>query len=137
MSVTSLTREELRNACLSLLDRRATEHPAGHQGKLAARYVLVSASGERIGMMFEKGERARPLLWVARRHVPDLLDAGIESRLSLASSLYQAAETGGQASYGRHSALKPMRDLAHVDLVRFTIERIGQLEMILERLARL
>jgi hypothetical protein len=107
MSAASLSREELRSACLNLLDRRAVEHPAGHQGKLAARYVLVSTSGERIGMMFEKGERARPLLWVERRHVPDLVDSDIEARVSLASSLYQDAEGGGQPSYGRHSALKP------------------------------
>ena len=119
-----------------MLDKRAVEHPAGHQGKLDARYVLLSASGERIGMMFEKGERTQPHLWVPRRYVSDIEDSGIETRVSLASSLYQSAETGRQASYGRHSALKAMRDLAHVDLVRFTIERIGQLEMILERLAR-
>jgi hypothetical protein len=57
-----MTRNTLKAACLSLLDTAAAEHPAGHQGKLAARYVLRSRSDERIGLMFEKSEKTKALL---------------------------------------------------------------------------
>lgn len=123
--------------CLDLLDRRAIEHPAGHQGKLAARYVLQSHGGERVGLMFEKGERTKPYLWVERRFVRGLMDLDVEFRIYLASSLYQPAEDGGKPSYGRHAALKSMRDLANADLVRFTIATTRQMEVIVEHLAQL
>ena len=47
-----MNREMLIAACLALIDQVATEHPAGHQGKLAARYIIRSSSGERVGLMF-------------------------------------------------------------------------------------
>jgi hypothetical protein len=59
-----------------------------------------------------------------------LLEADIEFRVSLASSLYQETEPGGKCPYGRHAALKSMRDLANADLVRFTIERLTQMQLI-------
>jgi hypothetical protein len=135
MTAAVVTREELKAACLELLDRTAVEHPAGHQGKLAARYVLLSASSERIGMMFEKSPKTRPQLWVELQFAKSLLDADIKFRVYLASSLYRPAEEEGKTSYGRHAALKSMRDLANADLVRFSIDQISQLEIILDRLA--
>lgn len=136
MTVAVVAREELKAACLELLDRTAAEHPAGHQGKLAARYVLHSASGERIGMMFEKSPKTRPQLWVELQFAKSLMGADIKFRVYLASSLYKPAEEGGKTAYGRHAALKAMRDLANADLVRFSIDRISQLDMILESVAR-
>ena len=129
-----MNREMLIAACLALIDQVATEHPAGHQGKLAARYIIRSSSGERVGLMFEKGGKTKPYLWAARSHASELLEADVEFRVYLASSLYQEAGTGLKPNYGRHSALKPMRDLANVDLVRFSIDRVGQMELITQKL---
>lgn len=130
----TMSRDELRKACLDRLEQRATEHPAGHQGKLAARYIVHREDGERIGLMFEKGEKTRPNLWVERRFARELMGADIEFRIYLASSLYQPADDGGKPAYGRHAGLKAMRDLANADLVRFTICQIPQLDLILDRL---
>jgi predicted helicase len=47
------SRAALKSAVLAILDQVALEHPVGHQGKLAARYVLRSQNGERIELMFE------------------------------------------------------------------------------------
>lgn len=84
--------------------------------------------------MFEKGEKSKPNLWVERRFVSGLEEAGIEFRVYLASALYPTSAPDQKQAYGRHAALKAMRDLANADLVRFTIERITQLEMILAEL---
>lgn len=134
MNADVTSRDMLIAACLALLDQVATEHPAGHQGNLAARYVIRSRSGERIGLMFEKGGKTKPHLWAARAHARELLESDVEFRVYLASSLYQEADIELKPNYGRHSALKPMRDLANVDLVRFSIDRVGQMELITEKL---
>lgn len=85
--------------------------------------------------MFEKTEKSRANLWLAQGLVGDLVTADIAFRIYPASALYKAPEPGGKQSYGRHAALKPMRSLAHADLVRFTIDRTEQLERVLEHLA--
>ncbi|WP_304774728.1 hypothetical protein [Cypionkella sp.] len=130
-----MTRQELKSACLAMLDQNAVEHPAGHQGKLAARYVLRSKVGARIGLMFEKSDKTKPLLWVEHRFLRDLVHDDIEFKVYPASSLYQADEPDEKQSYGRHAALKSMRDLAHVDLVRLTTDRVEQLRTFLTHLA--
>src|SRR5690606_25005406 len=56
---TLMIRKELKLACLALLDDAAVEHPSGHQGKSAARYILRSENDDRIELMFEKGENSR------------------------------------------------------------------------------
>lgn len=126
-------RAELKAACLALLDTVAMEHPAGH-GKLAARYILRSQNDDRIELMFERDAKSRANLWLARDRAGDLLNTGIEFRAYPASDLYQATEPGGKTSYGRHAALRSMRDLANADLVRFTIERAEQMEALLANL---
>jgi hypothetical protein len=63
-----MTREELKRACLGILDLMCIEHPAGHQSKLAARYVIVAPDGERIGLMFEKASTAPANLWMRSDH---------------------------------------------------------------------
>lgn len=135
MTTQVLVRADLKAYCLDMLEAASFEHPSGHQGKLAARYVLISASGERVGLMFEKSECAKPHLWVEQRFACGLLDLDIEFQLSPASSLYREVEVGGKRTYGRHNGLKAMRDLANADLIRFTINEISQLKAILQKLA--
>lgn len=137
MIITTTTRAELKLACLALLDEVAVQHPAGHQGKLAARYVLQSASGKRIGLMFEKSVTTPANLWLEQRFATDLMEAELQPRVYLASDLYSETEPGQKPLYGRHTGLKPMRELANADLVRVTFDRIAQLEMIITRLRTL
>jgi hypothetical protein len=124
-------RAALKRACLRHLEAGASEHPAGHQGKLAARYVLRSASGEGIELMFEKGPATPAHLWILRQFADSLSDAGIMSKHSPAALLYQQTDTAGRPKYGRHSALRPMRQLANADLTCFTIEHEAEIERIL------
>ena len=128
-------REELKARCLALLDAAAIEHPAGHS-KLAARYVFRNLDDDRIELMFEKAGNSRANLWLALDRIGDLSTLDVETRIYRASELYRPSEPGGKVVYGRHAALKPMRDLANVDLVRFTIDRAEQLEVILARLGK-
>lgn len=128
-------RDNLKTACLALLDAAAIEHPAGHTGSVA-RYVLRSNDGGRIELMFEKGAKSRARLWLTREQAGDLLSAGIEFRLYPAADLYKPTEAGGEPSYGRHAALKMMRDLANADLVRFTVYRVEQVQRILAKVAK-
>lgn len=135
MTVSVTARMGLKKICLSMLDSFAIEHPAGHQKELAARYVLRSTNGERVCLMFEKGEKSAPNLWFAQCYASQLALSDLIHRIYPASALYQPKEEGKKQGYGRHSALKSMRDLANVDLVRVTIERPGQMQDLLETLA--
>jgi hypothetical protein len=134
MTIKKPARAELKAQCLALLDNTAIEHPAGHQGKLAARYILRSNNQERIGLMFEKGDNCPAYLWVNAGYAAAMLDTDIISLLYPASALYQTDEATKKTLYGRHAALKPMRDLANADLVRFNIDRIIQFEQIIDHL---
>lgn len=127
-------RQELKTACLTLLDDVAVEHPSGHQGKYSARYVLRNHGGDRIGLMFEKAEKSKPYLWVEHARVSDFLDVGVEFSTYPAAGLYQPNEEGQKTSYGRHAALKSMRELAHADLVKINIQSVDQLRSLLEKL---
>lgn len=60
-----MNREEFKLACLAILDGVASEHPAGHQGKLAARYLLRTGGGAAIELLFEKGPNTPPNLWLS------------------------------------------------------------------------
>lgn len=135
MTEATSSRRELKRACLALLDERAVEHPAGHQAKLAARYVLRRRDGERIGLMFEKGDSTDAHLWVGSRFAEVLLEADIEGRVYPASALYAPTKEDAKPAYGRHSGLKAMRDLANADLVRFTLRSRADLVVILDHLA--
>lgn len=128
-------RKALKNSCLELLDSVAVEHPAGHQFKLAARYVIISRAGERIGLMFEKHESVPAQIWLARHFGKGLLGCEIPVREYNAEQLYAISDAEIEPAYGRHAALKSMRDLANVDLLRFTVESRAQLERIVSHLA--
>jgi hypothetical protein len=129
-----MTRQELKRACLALLDSMCIEHPAGHQSKLAARYLVVAPNGERIGLMFEKAPNAPANLWVRADHARRLGNPGCDCRDYPASDLYVEKDKKGEPMCGRHTGLKTMRDLAHADLMRLTIQEIGQLQFLLEGL---
>ena len=132
-----MDRIELKRACLAELDAVAVEHPAGHQGKLAARYVLLAPSRKNFEMMFEKAPGTKANLWVLLEAGSGLLDAGIPYRLSPAAGTYATKDSNGKPMYGRHSALRPMTQLANADLICFSVERPGQMSILLEHLRSL
>lgn len=81
--------------------------------------------------MFEKASTAPANLWVRADHVRRLGNPGCEFRDYPAAELYVEKDKKGEPIYGRHTGLKTMRDLAHADLMRLTIEEPGQLHAIL------
>lgn len=127
-------RDDLKRACLAALDAAAVEHPARHQGKLAARYVLHTRRGAVLDLMFDKGPKTPAHLWVIREAGEAMIDTGIRYRLSLATDTYATLDAEGRPRYGRHSALKSMRKLANAALICFTIEREAEIQRLLERL---
>ncbi|MBZ8117371.1 hypothetical protein KUD11_01785 [Roseovarius sp. LXJ103] len=127
--------EQLKAACLQRLDQRVAEHPAGHQGKLAARYLIRARDGDAIEIMFEKGPRGPANLWVEASRVSAFLEhTDLCHRLAPAATLYAVKGANGKPVYGRHSALKSMRDLAHADLVCIRIEALTELDRFLDHL---
>lgn len=125
--------EELKRRCLACLEGRAMEHPSGHQGKLASRYVLRCGDGDVAELMFEKGPKTAANLWVAHRRVAELIgEAGLTFRHAPAAALLTMKGKNGTPIYGRHSALKPMRELRHADLICFRISTLGELDRILD-----
>lgn len=111
-------------------------HPAGHQTKLAARYVLVCKNGERIALMFDKGPASPANLWMLAANAARIEHIGLLRCDYPATDLYIRTDESGEPLYGRHSALRPMRELANADLVRFEIERISQLQSIITYFSR-
>ncbi|NVK57344.1 MAG: hypothetical protein HWE26_17205 [Alteromonadaceae bacterium] len=130
----TISRLEFKNACTAFLDQVALEHAAGHQGKLAGRYTLIADGGTRIGIMFEKSEKTQAHCWVEARFADSIGDIGIEHKRYMASDLYKKNPKTGKISYGRHAALKSMRDLCNADLVRFTPVDAAELERLVNRL---
>lgn len=135
MTDAQITRMALKQLCLDLLDAAAIEHPLGHQGKLAARYVLRSAGGEGVELMFEKGPTSGANLWVCHRNARAILTEGLTFQSAPANALYKSADEHGKTRYGRHSALRPMRQLGNADLICFSIQNEAEVEKILEELA--
>ncbi|MCZ8133501.1 MAG: hypothetical protein O9248_00500 [Rhodobacteraceae bacterium] len=103
-------------------------HPAGHQTKLAARYLLPTQDGDRIALMFEKGPSSPAYLWMRSEHATRMAHLGISRREYPAADLYAATDGKGRPVYGRHAALRQMRELANADLVRFEVEQVSQLQ---------
>jgi len=127
-----MLRDELKDAILERLGEVAVEHPAGHQGKLAARFILRSASGEGIELMFEKGPASAPNLWMHRKYAEPLMTSGIDHRVSPARALYAVPNNLGKKIYGRHTGLRPMHQLADSDLVCFKLKALAELEVMVE-----
>lgn len=135
MSGVVFSRAHLKAACVALLNERATEHPAGHQSIYVARYVMAGASGARIAMMFEKGDRSPAHLWMELRFARALSTAEVALRVYPASALYLGDQQGREPAYGRHAGLKSMRELANADLARLTVESATQFAVVLDRVA--
>ncbi len=135
--MTTIVRDVLKATILNRLADVATEHPADHQGKLAARFILRSQTREGIELMFEKGPTSAPNLWMHRRYAEPMLESGIDHRESLARNLYALANEKGKKIYGRHTGLLPMRQLADADLVCFKLKALSELEMIIRSLQAL
>jgi len=96
--------------------------------------VLYRSDGDVIELMFEKHPSTPANLWVAERHGASLMRLGIEYRASPATDLLVPGEGERAVRYGRHSALKPMRQLAYAELVRFTVRSVDELEVLLDGL---
>lgn len=130
-----MDREDLKLACLERLDAQAMEHPSGHQGKLAARYLLRCKNGDRAEVMFEKGPKTPANLWVAHKRAVGLIaEPGLHFQSSPASALFATRGSHGKPIYGRHSALRSMRELEHTDLICFRIASVAELDRILDHL---
>ena len=132
MNDTPLTREDLKRACLNRLEAIAMEHPLGHQGKLAARYLLRQPDGTVVEIMFDKGPQSPANLWICERFVGSLLEGDIPFRRSQAQTLFATRSDDGRTIYGRHSALRPMRQLGTADLICFALRSPADLELILQ-----
>lgn len=129
--MTPIARDVLKSVILQRLSEVAVEHPAGHQGKLAARFILRSSSGEGIELMFEKGPASASNLWLHQKYAEPLLTSEIEHRASPAHALFAIENGKGKKIYGRHTALLPMRQLADADLVCFKLAAVTELEAVI------
>lgn len=125
-------RDQLKVAILQRLTEVATEHPNGHQGKLAARFILRSKDGDGIELMFEKGPASAPNLWIHQKFAKPLLGGGIDYRESPAHALFVAKNEKGKKIYGRHTGLLAMRQLADADLVCFKMKLISELDWVID-----
>ena len=132
--MTTIARDVLKAEMAQRLGEVAVEHPVGHQGKLAARFILRSHGGEGIEFMFEKGPSTSPNLWVQQRYAELLMDGRIEHRVSLAHALHALTNAKGKKIYGRHSALRAMPQLADADLVCFKLRSMSELEQVIKAL---
>ncbi len=129
--MTTIARDVLKADLLKRLSEVAVEHPAGHQGKLAARFILRSNSGEGIELMFEKGPTSPPNLWVLQKYAGALIGSSIEYRESPAHALFAVENDKGKKVYGRHTALLPLRQMADADLVCFKLADVTELEAVI------
>ena len=85
--------------------------------------------------MFEKGPNSAANLWVCHRYAERLLADNLTYRFSPAQILYETRDGNDRLRYGRHSALRPMRQLGDADLICFNIQSEAELEQILAGLA--
>ena len=140
--------KRLKRDIISRLGRKAKEHPMGHQGIYANRYVMRSFCGVQIELMFEKDDRflpnktpPPPNLWVKKDFVQRILQDRPRSMPliyteSPKSKLYKTTGPNGKPNYGRHSALEKMPQLGNADLICFNVRSMDQLEYILKALCR-
>lgn len=121
-------RMQLKKSIIGLLDGVGREHPSGHQGAYANRYVVSAAGGRPVEVMFEKSERVPANIWCpagVAKLVPD-----VPMKMSLKASLWQFKN--GEKQYGRHSGLRAMPQLAEADLVKFQPETLEQARKVID-----
>lgn len=120
-------RTELKSAIIDRLDAVCQEHPEKHQKSKARRYVFKGEAGKVTELMFQQDPKSPPNLWVLEDRVKSLLSSDFTYKLS-------AANRAVNGNFGRHSAMKPMPQLAPGDLVCFNIQSLAQLDRILDAL---
>lgn len=129
-----ITREALKKLVINRLDNIAKVHPAGHQSAYSNRYVLTSSAGERIEIMFDKGDKSHANLWLLERFLPAAVLGNLSTTPSPGSDVYRKRNTAGELVYGRHSALRSMLQLERGDLVCVNLQTFGELHAILGHL---
>jgi len=82
-----LSKAELKAEVVAQLDALAGPHPLGHQAAYANRYVYTLACGTRSEIMFEKGDRSPPNLWVRA----DLVDEAQLRRSRRSATIHAAS----------------------------------------------
>ncbi len=126
-----MDRTKLKAAIVERLDASAAPHKIGHEQTNANRYVLRSAKGTSVEIMFEKGGTGNANLWVQTDLVSSIQPGRIEQRKYMAKSLNSKQNAKGKTVYGRHSGLRPMEQLGNADLTRFTLASVAELDQII------
>jgi hypothetical protein len=129
--MTNISRVNLKRAILSRLDAVAEPHRLGHQDDYANRYVMRSDHDARVELMFEKGSKTEPYLWVLAKQVTSISNEEVPSEFYSKEDIYKIPAKNGGMQYGRHSALEKMTLLGRDDLVRFTLRSLQDLNHIL------
>lgn len=119
----------IKSAAVALLDALGSEHPLKHQRSKARRYVLTATGGAPLEVMFERGPKSRPNLWVHAKAAGHL-----KGTSSPAVELWTEIGKDGQANYGRHSALEKMPQLGAADLICLAPTNLAELGEILDQL---
>lgn len=130
----STPRAQLKSAIIERLNAVCQDHPMGHQGSKAARYIFKGENGTTVEIMFEKNEGTLANLWVKEAFVSTILDGDIDYTRKPASELYQKTGKNGEKLYGRHYSMEKMPQIGQADLVRFNLTSIHQLDRILDAL---
>lgn len=95
--------------------------------------MLHGSGGDRISLMFEKHGSTPAYLWMDYRFAQPLMDLAIPWLEYPATELYPHGN-GTKPRYGRHAALKAIRDLANSHLVRFEIRTVSEIDELLQGL---
>ncbi|MEY8880961.1 hypothetical protein [Donghicola sp. XS_ASV15] len=127
-------RAELKSAIIDRLNAVCQEHPMGHQGAYANRYIFKGENGTTTEILFEKSDRSPANLWVLETLLAPAANAGVSWKSSPASKLYQSPGANGKMKYGRHSALEKMDILGKADLACVNLSSVQQLDRILDAL---
>lgn len=127
-------REILRRGIIARLDAVARQHTLGDQPRYANRYVLTTADGTALEVMFEKSEKTPPNIWCLRSATGPALIADLKPKDSPAAFLWLKRNKKGELLYGRHSALEKMPQLGEADLVCFAPKTMGEANRIIDRL---
>lgn len=132
--MTASSCQQLKRAVIARLDSVADEHHLRHQGARVNRYSMRSDHGAPIELMFEKGPKDLPHLWVLAAHAAAIPDGAINSTHYSKDKLYKTRGKNGKLNYGRHGALEKMPQLGLTDLRRFTLATVADLDLILDAL---
>jgi hypothetical protein len=126
-------RAVVKRAVLAVLDELATEHPSRHQPDKAARYVLATSDGTRLEIMVQKDAKSPPNIWVIEKAGRGLRRSALPAKASPSGKLWKKSGKNSR-TYGRHTGLLPMDQLAEADLLYFTPENLEQVGTVIDHL---